>query len=970
MAPIHVNLRPVAVLLLSSVLVGLLHSPSGAQTTSITPTVGTGNLGTIVTPAGTIHTITGGKRPGGGANLFHSFGQFSIGEFDTANFFNETGLSTTNILSRVTGTNPSNIFGTIQTTGFPGAHLFLMNPNGVVFGATAQLNVEGSFHVTTADYLRLTDGARFTAEPGPQDALLSSAPVAAFGFLNNNAAAIAIQGSSLSVADGQAISLVGGNRQFMTDTGDTVPSGVTLTGGTLTAPSGQIKMASVASSGELLFPSLENAPNINGQSFGVMGSINLSQGTLDVSDVSGIGAGSIMIRGGQFTLDASTLQAVTGDVDGANPGISIKTDSVSLTNGTQIVVATAGLGRTGDIQIASGVIDLSGSSSIQTFAGVGDGVRTGDGGDIVLNTQTLTVREGSFLNSVAPDLGSGGNIIIEGSQGAGQPAGSVTVSGQGSLVTSETNVAASGGQLSISAQNVVLEDSASLATNTTSVGKGGDIVVNASTFRLSSGATILSRTDSTDPSSSAGTVTIQGLGGDGTKANLVTISGSDSQGPSGISSDSSGDAIPGEIKINTKTFSLADGGVVKSGFFDQHRGGNVTVMADTINMSNGSSISSAAFDTAAGRLHLSAPTINVDASFIQANATATGRGGDIVMEAGNLNLANGARVDSSTSGEGDGGTVTIRGLGGAGTRAAVVTISGPGTGLFTDTQLSGAGGSISVQSGVVAVNDGGRISAESHGLATTARGGVINIEAGQMHLTGGGEITAKSFGPANAGSVQIILDDSLESGDSRITTEALLADGGDIHINAGRLIHLTNSQVTSTVGSVDVTTTVGGNIFIDPQFVILDNSSIRANAFAGTGGNINIVAGVFLVDPLSIIDASSALGVSGTITIQSPISDLSGTLAPLPAGFLRATPLLSSRCVARLGGPASSFVVAGRDAIPMEPGGLLPSPLHSFDTSASANSHEKPPTSNVRLGAEGLIALNLVGLDGAADCAP
>src|SRR5437773_1829029 len=86
------------------------------------------------------------------------------------------------LLSRVTGGNPSSIFGTIQTTGFGSANLFLLNPAGVLFGPTATLNLGGSFHVSTADYLRLTDGVRFNAIPGPQDALLSTAPVAAFGF--------------------------------------------------------------------------------------------------------------------------------------------------------------------------------------------------------------------------------------------------------------------------------------------------------------------------------------------------------------------------------------------------------------------------------------------------------------------------------------------------------------------------------------------------------------------------------------------------------------------------------------------------------------------------------------------------------------------------------------------------------------------------------------------------------------------
>src|SRR5437773_3676914 len=90
------RLRPVVIVL---VCAGLLEStlwvPSEAQvTTNITSTAGAGNLGTTVTPAGGIYTITGGTRPGNGSSLFHSFGQFAIGTGDTANFFNDTRLST------------------------------------------------------------------------------------------------------------------------------------------------------------------------------------------------------------------------------------------------------------------------------------------------------------------------------------------------------------------------------------------------------------------------------------------------------------------------------------------------------------------------------------------------------------------------------------------------------------------------------------------------------------------------------------------------------------------------------------------------------------------------------------------------------------------------------------------------------------------------------------------------------------
>ena len=89
------------------------------------------------------YNITGGTRPGGGTNLFHSFGNFNVPNKNVANFLNDSGLATSNILGRVTGGNISNIFGTIQTTGFGSANLFLMNPAGFLFGPNATVNVGG-----------------------------------------------------------------------------------------------------------------------------------------------------------------------------------------------------------------------------------------------------------------------------------------------------------------------------------------------------------------------------------------------------------------------------------------------------------------------------------------------------------------------------------------------------------------------------------------------------------------------------------------------------------------------------------------------------------------------------------------------------------------------------------------------------------------------------------------------------------
>src|SRR5262245_22399653 len=167
-------------------LLAILCSVSLAQT-STSSGLNTAVSAPINLPSGqTQFNITGGTRPGGGTNLFHSFGNFNVPNNNIANFLNNSGLPTSNILGRVTGGNISNIFGTIQTTGFGNANLVLMNQAGFLFGPNATLNVGGMVTFTSADYLRLADGVRFNATPGAQDALVTVAPLAAFGFLGPN----------------------------------------------------------------------------------------------------------------------------------------------------------------------------------------------------------------------------------------------------------------------------------------------------------------------------------------------------------------------------------------------------------------------------------------------------------------------------------------------------------------------------------------------------------------------------------------------------------------------------------------------------------------------------------------------------------------------------------------------------------------------------------------------------------------
>ncbi len=133
----------------------------------------------VVTPNVDIRGVPSDRIDGGatrGANLFHSFRDFSVGEGRGAYFANPAGIE--NILTRVTGGNASNILGRLGVLG--GANLFLLNPNGIVFGHNASLDIQGSFLATTAERIQLGDSGYFSATQPLPSSLLSVSPGALF----------------------------------------------------------------------------------------------------------------------------------------------------------------------------------------------------------------------------------------------------------------------------------------------------------------------------------------------------------------------------------------------------------------------------------------------------------------------------------------------------------------------------------------------------------------------------------------------------------------------------------------------------------------------------------------------------------------------------------------------------------------------------------------------------------------------
>src|SRR5919109_1856220 len=256
-----------------------------------------------------------------GPNLFHSFGLFNINTGESATFTGPSSIE--NVLGRVTGGSSSFIDGLLRTQ-FENAspNFFLLNPAGVLFGPNARLDVQGSFHVSTADYLKLGDGGRFEAT-NPENSILTVAPPEAFGFLGERQpAGIVVQGSRLQVPAGEKLSVVGGDIQ--------------IADGSLYAPGGRIDMVSVASPGEVL----PNAPDLGVASFQRLGRIGISHSAFDRPfgnvDTSGEGGGRIFIRGGELVADNAWIFANTrggGEGQGIDIGV---TGQVTMRNDARI----------------------------------------------------------------------------------------------------------------------------------------------------------------------------------------------------------------------------------------------------------------------------------------------------------------------------------------------------------------------------------------------------------------------------------------------------------------------------------------------------------------------------------------------------------------------------------------------------------------------------------------------------------
>lgn len=808
-------------------------------TTAIAPTSGAGDLGTAVTTNGHTFQITGGTRPDNGANLFHSFEQFSVGRSDTAQFLNQTpSLRTSNILSRVTGENPSSVFGTIDTMSYPGANLFLMNPAGIVLGPNATLNVAGSVTFTTTDYLRLGDNGRFHAVPSATaDTLLSTAPVAAYGFLGSNPGAITVQGSRFTVPEGKSISLVGGN---ITVQPGTAENG-TVQSARFTAPDGQINLVSVASPREITTEMLDYAPhNIYGRSVEALGTIHISQKS--AIDTSGEGGGTILIRGGRLIIDDSTISANT-----------VATDTRSY---------TGPFGKGIHIQVAQGAT-IENKTILESNA-IGPVASNHGSGDIHISARDIAVSGGPDILEIA-QTSSDGSFPFSGIRSNIEP----------------TSTAGRSGDITLEAESIRIQDLGQIETRTAGEGNAGHISLKA--FRNIELHSAIVSSESTTSSGHAGNIVFGSSQGDIHLTSSFTTS---------QTVDSSGNA--GTISLTAPLGNI-----------------ELTDMSQVLNATRGTGV--------LGGIQIVANNLQLRGeSRIDGDNFSTRVAENISLMLGNrLSLTEHSAIETATSGSTNAADLIIK---------ASDILIGRGSSLHTGTTGSGAGGAIDLSTRSLTIQDG-KISAETSGTASNARGGSIIVNAtDHVALTDHASITANSTGPADAGNISIDAGRLLEVHDSprAITTQAANASGGNIDIRAIDRIQFVNSTISTSVLGEDGK---GGNISIDPKVVILQDSDVTARAVGGAGGNITFVTPLFLKDSASFVSASSQRGPSGTVSILSPLANLSSTVGQLVSKTSPPQVLLQNRCIASADGEQSTFILAGRDALPFEPGGWRSSPV-------------------------------------------
>ncbi len=901
MKPSYQGITPILCMIFWGFVQG---SPVFAQAIAPDASLGTG----VNSGNGLDFAITNGTQSG--ANLFHSFRSFSIPTNGSATFdlTGKTGVST--IFSRVTGTDISNINGVIQTIGGNSPNLFLMNPNGIVFGPGAQLNSIASFVGTTATGIQF-QGATFSANLNQSLPLLSvNVPIGlqmgtASGNITvngtGNDAIFPTNNLGLMAIPGRSIALVGNN--------------INLNSGVVSAPAGRLDVGAVRNG----TVGIETTPIGFAMSYGnglEYGDVNLAaRSSLWNPDPVGNPFAGIQVVGNHITIDQS--QIAVGNLSrqtGAN--LTVRAAGTLTLKGVdpfdlaptwitnQVLPGATGAG--GNLRIQAGNIQVLDGAAIEA---VNFGPQSG-GNVEVSAIDSVFIRD--FIPTASPYRNGISRSTIGSTTDATGSGATVTVKArsidmrQGGAIATQVgpNGQGQGGNIQVQADRINSQDvvplifgasSSGIQALTIGEGRSGDVNVNVRDLRIFEGGIVTTFAYRIPglPNSGmgdAGTVNVH--------ADMIEILGASvNTGRSAfLGSATTGSGRAGDVNVTARQIAVREGGSVTSGtaavfaiFGDPSQsnrlgdGGNLRVVAQTLEVD--------------GRN----PYVDSPSS-IGTYTFGNGNAGNALIEADRIDIRNGGELLSSTAASGNAGALEVRAreiwVMGRNRDGSASSIASSGNALDITAQLA---------YGTPAI--------------PTGNTGVLKLVADRITLQDGGNISVKHEGVGNAGDLKINVNELTLSRDAEIVGSTLTGMGGNADITVRDMLLLRDRSKIS-VSSAGVGN--GGNIKLNAGLIIgINDSDIIANANQGNGGNIQLTAQTLIgitprrsLTDQSDITASSGLGLEGTIAVQTLSLSPQTALPILNAAFTDANQQVANACATAR---QNQFISTGRGGIPQSP---------------------------------------------------
>ena len=734
-----------------------------------------------------------------------------MGEGRGAYFANPTGIE--NILTRVTGSNASNILGRLGVLG--GANLFLLNPNGIVFGPNASLDIQGSFVATTADRIKLGDSDYFSAVEQQRSSLLSVSPGALFfSQVANQPTAIINQGNlstpkhlilSAGNLDLQGQLQAGGDLKLQAQDRVKVRDSVTTpflaqAGGNLIIGGNQgIDILA------LNHPTLTSF--VSGGDFSLI-SDGIISGDARFASGGNFSLTSVLGELANFVSKYDSIISSNGNVDvAANyKGASLLVESKgNIRFGGEINITQPATGSLNGLDTLS----LSNSSALILRSGQNT---------LVYGDNTLRNAPASSSLDIPQGITLSKDVVLQSVNGVG---GSVNLdAGKGDITT---HLISTNGQ-KILVSDLVNSYAGLNALNDNTIGSfstdteiffyppiyGGGITLNAANGSISTGNLLSYSSSSTDAAGNGGVIALDAAGNISTQSLYsFSVSSSNTAGNGGaVKLSTNGiintqDLVSYSVSTNSKA---GDGGAITLTAGDYINTGNLlsrsysSLSYNNLIIGIGSAGNGGAITLTAGDY---INTGNLFSSSQTENPSIVGNGGAITLTAGDYidtgNLSSGSITFSDTGG--NGGAITL-------TAGNYINTEDLFSGSISFSDTEGNGGAITLST-KANINTQNINSSSSSSSGTAGKGGAITLSATDaINLT-----SINSSGGKDSGNITIINRNAPFNLNNGVISSDTFAYGkaGDIKISAASISLTNGAQLSASTHS----TGVGGNITLD-----------------------------------------------------------------------------------------------------------------------------------------------------------